>query len=271
MKALRKTINNLSISQIADSGQCFRMKKIDENKFLAITGSHYLEVIDYEDGNFDFYCTEEEFDTVWKFYFDLDTDYGSIIENIDSTDSYLSSAGQFGSGIRILNQDLWEMIVTFIISQRMSIPRISAIVENLCEQLGTAYECKGKIFHGFPTPEQIFNADLTKFSLGYRDKYIKRLAEDIVQGKFSLDYLKQEHSLEEYIEYLCKIYGVGIKVANCVVLFGMHKLDAFPIDTWINRIVDREYAGRFPVEKYKYPGVLQQYIFYYERYLWDRV
>lgn len=271
MKAIRKHIENMSMEQIEKSGQCFRIKNIGENRYSVITGDYYLELDDFGNGDFDFYCTEEEFQKVWKKYFDLDTDYGRIIADIDSADEYLSAAGKFGSGIRILNQDLWEMLVTFIISQRMSIPRIASIVENLCEGLGTRHESAGKIYYSFPTPEQMAAGDLSKFSLGYRDKYIRKLAEDVTYGQLSLEYLLEEHETEDYVRFLCSIYGVGIKVANCTVLFGMHQLKAFPVDTWINRIVEREYNGSFPVEEYEYPGVLQQYIFYFERYLCNKL
>lgn len=271
MKAIRKCIENMSMEQIEKSGQCFRIKNIEKNRYSVITGRYYLEVEDFGNGQFDFYCTEEEFDTVWKHYFDLETDYGKIIADINSDDEYLKAAGQFGSGIRILNQDLWEMIVTFIISQRMTIPRIASIVENLCENLGSRYECDGKVFYSFPTPMQLADADLSKFSLGYRDKYIAQLARRVACGQLDLGFLTEDHEIDEYIKFLCSIYGIGIKVANCTVLFGLHQLKAFPIDTWISRIVDREYEGHFPVEQYEYPGVLQQYIFYYERYLCNKL
>lgn len=267
MKPIRKYIENMSMDQIEKSGQCFRIRNIGGNRYSVITREYYLEVEDFGDGNFDFYCTEEDFNTVWTEYFDLDTDYGKIIRDIDSNDEYLVAAGQVGSGIRILKQDLWEMVVTFIISQRMSIPRIASIVESLCEGLGTKCEKDGHVFYSFPTPLQMADKDLSQFSLGYRDKYLQRLARDVAYGEFSLEYLNEEHELKEYLDYLCSIYGVGVKVANCVILFGMHRLDAFPIDTWINKVLDREYAGVFPVEKYEYAGVLQQYIFYYERFL----
>lgn len=267
MTYITKKIQNLNMDQIAKSGQCFRINKIGDNRYSCITGAYYLEVVDYEDGSFEFYCDEEEFEKIWKIYFDLETDYGKIISEIDPEDGYLIAAGNFGSGIRILKQDLWEMLVTFIISQRMSIPRIASIVENLSEKLGDRHEKGDKVYYSFPTAQQMAEADLSVFALGYREKYLKRLAEDVYTGQLTLDYLNEQHELEEYLKFLCSIYGVGIKVANCTVLFGMHKLDAFPIDTWISKITQREYNGTFPVEKYEYPGVLQQYIFYFERYL----
>lgn len=270
MNPIRKYIENMSMAQIEKSGQCFRIKNIGGNRYSVITGKYYLEVEDFGNGSFDFYCTEEEFNNVWAEYFDLNTDYGEIIKEIDSADEYLTAAGNFGKGIRILKQDLWEMLVTFIISQRMSIPRIASIVERLCEGLGEKCEIDGHVYYSFPTAAQMAGEDLSVYSLGYRDKYVQKLARELAYGEFSLDFLREDHSLKEHLDYLCSIYGVGAKVANCVVLFGMHRLDAFPIDTWISRIVDREYSGAFPVEKYKYAGVLQQYIFYYERFLNDR-
>ena len=265
MKPLQKQIANFNMEQIMLSGQCFRIHKIQENRYSVITGEAYLEVEDFGNGILEFYCTEDEFEKIWTPYFDLDTDYGKIIEDIDPEDSYLTLAGSFAGGIRILQQDLWEMLVTFVISQRMGIPRITSIVEKLCTELGDVHEKNGVLYHSFPTPKQLYEADLSKFSMGYRTKYVSRLAEDVYFGTIDLDFLKEEHAIEEYINYLCAIYGVGIKVANCVILFGMHKLGAFPVDTWISRIVEREYKGAFPVDQYEYAGVLQQYMFYYER------
>lgn len=204
-------------------------------------------------------------------------------------DDYLSRAAAFGSGIRILNQDLWEMIITFIISQQKTIPAIRALVEALSEKYGTRYKIPPTVsgyYYAFPTPEELNRAsldDLLALKLGYRAKYIKRTCEDVCSGKMDLDRLMKLNYADS-MEVLLSCYGIGVKVANCICLFGLHHIGAFPVDTWIKKILLREYApkshctGHVPETRLcealieenfsKYPGfagVLQQYIFFYER------
>lgn len=283
---ITKTLKNFNLRQIADSGQCFRMIPCapddPRTAYQVISGRHFLIVEQHGDKAV-FHCPDDEF-AFWEHYFDLETDYDTYIRMIDPTDDYLSKAAAFGSGIRILNQDLWEMIITFIISQQKTIPAIRALVEALSEKYGT--RCEHDTFYAFPTPEELNRAsldDLLALKLGYRAKYIKCTCEDVCSGKLDLDRLRGLNYADS-METLLSCYGIGVKVANCICLFGLHHISAFPVDTWIKKILLREYAPKSKCTRYvpesrlcealieenfsKYPGfagVLQQYIFFYER------
>lgn len=288
---ITKALKNFNIRQIADSGQCFRMVPCDPNRsqtaYRVISGRHFL-IIEQHGDEVTFHCPNDEF-AFWEHYFDLKTDYDAYIRAIDPMDDYLSKAAAFGNGIRILNQDLWEMIITFIISQQKTIPAIRALVEALSEKYGTRYKIPPTVsgyYYAFPTPEELNRAsldDLLALKLGYRAKYIKRTCEDICSGKLDLDRLRGMNYADS-MEALLSCYGIGVKVANCICLFGLHHIGAFPVDTWIKKILLREYApkshctGHVPETRLcealiaenfsKYPGfagVLQQYIFFYER------
>ena len=288
---ITKALKNFNIRQIADSGQCFRMVPCDPNRsqtaYRVISGRHFL-IIEQHGDEVTFHCPNDEF-AFWEHYFDLETDYDAYIRAIDPMDDYLSKAAAFGNGIRILNQDLWEMIITFIISQQKTIPAIRALVEALSEKYGTRYKIPPTVsgyYYAFPSPEELNRAsldDLLALKLGYRAKYIKRTCEDICSGKLDLDRLRGMNYADS-MEALLSCYGIGVKVANCICLFGLHHIGAFPVDTWIKKILLREYApkshctGHVPETRLcealiaenfsKYPGfagVLQQYIFFYER------
>lgn len=214
-----------------------------------------------------FFCSPEEYEHFWRHYFDLETDYRQYESAIDPADTYLQSAFAFGSGIHILNQDPWEMLITFIISQRKNIPAIRQTVEALSKKCGTCIDRQNEIY-AFPTPAQLSAltlSDLQSLSLGYRAKYIYETTKQVADG--SLD-LAQWNTLidDDLHKMLLSCYGVGEKVANCVALFGYHRIGAFPVDVWIDRIQKTYYNGHFPVEKYEgFAGIMQQYLFYYER------
>jgi Cof subfamily protein (haloacid dehalogenase superfamily) len=194
-----------------------------------------------------------------------------VIEKIDEKDDFLTGAAQMGRGIRILRQNLWEMIISFIISQRNNIPRIMKSIDALCEKLGEQivfdYEGEHLVGYTFPSPEVIVGADLSEFKFGYREKYIRQTAEDILEGKFDLEEVKdavdEGKTPEQVKEMLKQLKGVGEKVASCIQLFGLHQLELFPIDTWIAKVEKMYYNGHFPVEKYKdTAGIMQQYLFF---------
>ncbi len=255
-----------------------------ESAYAVISGRHRV-ILSQEKDAVSFSCGEEEF-PFWHHYFDLGTDYGKFLAAVPREDAYLQAATAFGSGIRILRQEAWEMIITFVISQQKSIPAIKTLVEALCTRYGTPIKQPTGSFYTFPNPEQLNRASLEELcalKLGYRAKYIKKICEDACTGALDLELL----SSMEYaaaLEYLVRFYGIGRKIANCVCLFGLHQIDAFPVDTWIRKILLREYApqSRFAesvpktrlcdalVEEHfsryaGYAGVIQQYIFYYER------
>lgn len=265
---IKKTILNFDLKMIEESGQCFRMRKITDNKFSLVAMDRYLEIEKIEKNTFRFSCSQEEFDSIWEEYFDLKTDYSKVISSVDLKDEFLTEAVNYGSGIRILKQDTWEMIVTFIISQRKSIPSIKNIVERLCVKYGEEKEYNGTTYYTFPSYDVLGSLELEDFqdlSMGYRDKYILKAARSFLYGEINIDYLK-EANYEDAYKVLLELYGVGKKVANCVLLFGLYHIDAFPIDTWIERIINKVYDGNFPRDRYKgYEGIIQQYMFYYAR------
>ena len=329
---ITRKIRNFDLRQIAESGQCFRMDPVEGSggrAYTVVSGAHFLKVsqsgpADPDGCSVTFSCPESEF-PFWENYFDLQTDYGAITALVSQEDDYLTRAAAFGSGIRILRQDIWEMIITFIISQQKTIPNIKALVESLCERYGTrlaktaasepepdvdvepgsvgepksaagskhmvrpgsaAAPGSGEFFFTFPTPAQLSRAslqDLLDLKLGYRAKYIKRVCEDVCSGALDPALLARM-DYPAAMEYLQRFFGIGEKVANCVCLFGLHHIDAFPVDTWIRKILLREYAPKsascagLPQSKLcdalvkenfsRYvgcAGVMQQYIFYYER------
>ena len=189
---ITRNLKNFNLRQIADSGQCFRMIPCASNDpqtaYRVISGGHFL-IVEQNRDEVIFHCPDDE-SAFWNHYFDLGTDYGAYIRAVDPADEYLSKAAAFGSGIRILNQDLWEMIITFIIAQQKTIPAIRALVEALSEKYGTRYELSSGYYYAFPTPEELNHAsldDLLALKLGYRAKYIKRTCEDVCSGKMDLD------------------------------------------------------------------------------------
>ena len=258
---------NFSVSQICMSGQCFRMEACSENRYSLVAKGKYLELIQ-QDNEISLDCTQEEYNKLWKNYFDIETDYAEIIASIDTDDTYLSSAAAYGNGIRILNQDLWEMIISFIVSQQNNIKRIRKCIRLLCEKYGEKKTSpNGVEYFDFPTPKALANAqleDLNMCNLGYRSKYIHQTANSVYHGDIDLSKLCAL-DYDTAKKELLKLYGVGVKVADCICLFALHKTDAFPRDTHINKVLAAQYPDGFPFEKYgKNSGILQQYIFYYD-------
>lgn len=260
-------IENFDIRQICDSGQCFRMEEIGTDRFSVIAGKKYIEVRQMGQV-IDFDCSSEDFLFFWIPYFDIDADYSRYIQAVNPRDKYLCAAAGHGRGIRILRQDLWEMLITFLISQQNNIRRIRRCIENICEQYGEKINLPdGRQYYGFPEPQALAAAseeELRACNLGYRAKYVHQAALGVAQGQIdlqkilSMPYKKAKKALME-------IYGVGEKVADCICLFSLHQLDAFPVDTHIRQVLDQHYKRGFPNQRYKgMRGVMQQYIFYYE-------
>ncbi|MCI8662961.1 MAG: 8-oxoguanine DNA glycosylase [Hungatella sp.] len=268
---------HFNLEQICQSGQCFRMKPIneiqDENVFLkdsryeVIAGDRYLEIAQKED-YCRFFCSQEEFDSFWKGYFDLEQDYEMYIRRISPGDTYLLNAAAFGMGIRILRQDLWEMIVSFLISQQNNIIRIRRCIDNICKTYGEKMNTPwGAAYYSFPAPQtlaELTDDALMACNLGYRSKYVVQAARRVVSGEMNLEEVRGM-PYEKAKAELLKMFGVGEKVADCICLFALHHLEAFPVDTHISQALQAHYKRGFPKKRYKgCQGVLQQYIFYYE-------
>ena len=266
----------LDMKKIADSGQIFRFNVYDD-EFSLVAGDKLLFIKEDKNG-YILSCSEKEFNEFWLDYFDLRLDYGDFEKNIPETDVFLKDAAKYSYGIRILNQDKWEMLISFIISQRKSIPAIKSSIEKLAKVYGKKIDMKipefiknidaDTEFYTFPTPKELANADieaLNACSLGYRSPYIEASAKAVYRKDIDLNAIDSLDD-EELLGALMSLKGVGIKVANCVALFGYHRIATFPIDVWIKRMIDEHYDGEFPLELYKgYAGVIQQYIFYYGR------
>ena len=261
-------LDNFSLREICQSGQCFRMRETAEkNTYELIAGDKYLKA-SQEGSIVNFFCSDMEFICYWVPYFDIDVDYGKYIQTVNPRDSYLNAAVQCGSGIRILHQDLWEMIITFLISQQNNIARIRGCIERLCARYGEKMESDGTEYYSFPTPEQLSaatEADLRQLGMGYRARYIVETTRSILTGEVSLDRLYQIKYYRTAKKELMKLSGVGEKVADCICLFALHHMDAFPIDTHIRQVLDEHYRRGFPNRRYRgMRGIMQQYIFYYE-------
>ncbi|MBR5779648.1 MAG: DNA-3-methyladenine glycosylase 2 family protein [Clostridia bacterium] len=246
-----------------ECGQCFRFNKISEDEYLLFACNRPLTIRKQSDGWLFLDITEEEFRKSFLDYFDLQRDYGEIISSY-SGDESIARAATEGNGIRIFRQDAFETIISFIISANNNIPRIKKIIEALCALLG---ERVGNGY-AFPTPESIVNAGiegLAPIRAGFRTKYIVDAAKKVASGEISLEYVKR-CGYTDALNELKKIKGVGDKVANCVLLFGFGYYNAFPIDVWVKRVINKYYGESFdPCTLGEYAGVAQQYLFYYER------
>ncbi|MDO4731623.1 MAG: DNA glycosylase [Clostridia bacterium] len=246
-------------------GQCFRFEEVSTNNFIIIAKDKPLHIT-LEDNFIIFNNTsKDEFESVWLDYFDLNTDYCEIMQYLFSKDQKFKSIAQKSNGIRILKQDPWETLCSFIISQNNNIPRIKGIINRLCENFGN--KIPGSEFYSFPSPETLAALtceDLSIIRSGFRAKYIIDAALKIASNKVCLDSI-YSLPLDEAAKYLMTIKGVGVKVAACTLLYGFHRLDSFPQDVWIKRAMDLLYNGADYKIFGKYAGVAQQYIFNYVR------
>lgn len=265
---IHKQIPDFDIAKIADSGQCFRMNPLPGGGYSVIAFGRYLEIRDLGGGRHSFSCTEEEFHAIWADYFDLDSDYSAIASLIPPDDRFLTAAVLYGRGMRLLHQDPWEVMISFILSQRKNIPAIKASVEALCSRYGEEAAWNGITYRSFPAAERLAGIgcdDLRTCSLGYRDKYVAAAARQVGAGQIRFDNLRTA-GFDAAKASLKGLYGIGDKVADCILLFGLGYKNAFPEDIWIKKILEKEYAGHFPKERYDgYLGMVQQYMFYYAR------
>lgn len=277
-------IPTFDAKNIFECGQCFRWNKEKENGYIGVfensvvrveqtSKSIYFEGVNSQDKNLQEICF---------FYFDMQRDYEVLQKQLEKADSTLGQSIQYGQGIRILNQDLWETIISFIISANNNIPRIKGIIERLSKTYGQAIQWKENIYYTFPTPEELAKAsieDLRKLGLGFRDKRVYETTKMVVEKKVDLEKLKEEKNFEKIRETLLTLSGVGEKVADCILLFStLKRLEAFPIDVWVKRVMNELYihkeeakVNNKEIQKIAYEkfgtlaGLAQQYLFYWKR------
>lgn len=277
-----KIKDDLDLEKIRISGQCFRVTHLENDVFRLIAGDKVLFIKDVGDGKFEVSCTPSEWESFWAQYLDLARDYSGIRKRAQGKNDFIDGAMEYGEGLRILAQDPWEMLITFIISQRKNMPAIASAVELISQRFGDAIDVSGDAsvtefleehgcedaacdLHAFPRPEQLAGAsekDLRDCSLGYRAPYIHETAQQVVSGELDLGALAALSDVDLF-EQLQKAHGVGAKVANCVCLFGYGRTSQVPIDVWIARAIDEECEGVDPFAQYgEDAGVMQQYVFF---------
>lgn len=257
-------VDELDIVKTFECGQCFRWNADSDGVYTGVAFGFPARVW-AENGRV--YLRSAAPEDMWRSYFDLDRDYAAASSGFDGGD-YLAECVEFGRGIRILRQDGWEALCSFIISQCNNISRIKGIVERLCELFGDELEFEGRRYYSFPPTERIaeLNVDeLAPLRCGYRAPYIISAAIAVATGALDLKELAAADSVTAKKELL-KLNGVGEKVANCVVLFGLYHMEAFPIDVWIRRALKEHFPPDFdPATLGSCAGLAQQYIFYYAR------
>lgn len=259
-------ISDFDPVKIFESGQCFRWNPLEDGSYAGVAKGIAARV--RTDGDRVYISgTEEDFLRVWYDYFDLGRDYSELRRRV-SLDPYTSEAAEYGKGIRILAQDRWEALCSFIISQCNNIPRIKKIIEALCALAGEKREFLGRTFYTFPEASVLATMepeDLAPIRSGYRAEYIISAARAVAGGETDLEALSKLDCASALKE-LKKLQGVGEKVASCAVLYGLRIPTAFPIDVWIKRALKEHYPADFdPAVFGDAAGLAQQYIYYYAR------
>ncbi len=270
---------NFEPKDVFECGQCFRWNREDDGSYTGVFHKNVLNVKKQDEkivftGN----CNLQEIND----YFDLNRDYKSIIDKLEVVDDNLKNSISYGKGIRILNQDLWETIISFIISANNNIPRIKGIIERISKAYGEKIEFDGREYYAFPSPKELSKAsveDLRNLGLGFRDERVFETTRKIASGEFDLNML-YNISTNEAREKLLELAGVGPKVADCILLFSdLKRFDVFPIDVWVRRVMNELYIHnpdenkvskkeikKLADEKFgALQGIAQQYLFYWKR------
>lgn len=281
-KVILEGVKNFNIKQILECGQCFRWEKKAELNYIIIAYGRVIEVIQEDDKVTILNSNKEDFNNIWFEYFDLGRDYSKIKDEL-SKDEILKKSVDYGYGIRILSQEPFELVISFIISARNSIPSIKKTIKKISERWGKEIEYNGEKFYTFPTPEMLKDAtedDIRETGASFRSKYIFDTVFNINKDLDNIDgvyNLKRIASLsdDECHTALQEFKGVGAKVADCIMLFSMKKYSAFPVDVWVKRAMMHFYNAKegslnkiriFARDKFKdLSGFAQQYLFYYAR------
>ncbi len=256
-------ISNFNLLDTLDCGQCFRWSTEDNIVFTGTVNAKTINASIVDDILFLENTSLTDYNNIWKDYFDLDRDYGKIRESLSSVHPILKEASSTYSGIRILKQDSFEALCSFIISQNNNIPRIKGIIDKLCKNFG---EFNG-VEYVFPTAQILAKQSVESLDIiksGFRAKYLIDAATKVANNEIDLDQIKTM-PLEEAKNELMKIKGVGPKVADCVLLYGMNRLSVFPLDVWMKRAMEILFPKLTPEDFGEYAGIAQQYIFHYSR------
>ena len=275
-------MKSFELDNIFECGHCFRWNEEEDESYTGIIKYGILNVRK-ENQNIVFRgkLTKDIKDVVEE-YFDFSTDYEFIKEKLSKIDNNMKTSVEYGYGIRILKQDLWECIISFIISANNNIPRIKGIIDRMSKKCGKRIEFEGKEYFLFPTVEELAKLsveDLTNLGLGFRDKRIYNTTKMILEKEVDLMYLENIDDTIKIREELLKLDGVGPKVADCIMLFSLKRFDVFPIDVWVRRVmndlyiksadenkVDKKQLNRLAEEKFgNISGLAQQYLFYWRR------
>lgn len=263
---------------IFECGQCFRWHKEADNSYTGVAKGRVINVSQKDNKIYLDNTNLKDFEDIWYNYFDLGTNYTDIKNTLKNMDEHLNKASEFGYGIRILKQDGWEMLISFIISSNNRIPMIQKAIENLSRNYGTYIgNYRGKDYYAFPTPEELNKAsqeEIRACQTGFRDKYIKSTTESVIKDNENISEYTSL-STDDCIKELKKFNGVGPKVADCIALFGMQKYDTFPVDVWVKRVMQEFYVDEdmslpkmrsYAIDKFgNLAGFAQQYLFYYAR------
>ena len=272
--AIVKITDDFDMKRIAESGQCFRAAEVRPNIFRFITREKIVYMKKAGEGKYDVSCSNVEWEKTWVDYFDLTRDYAKIRENILNYSSqrpygdYMKAAIEFGQGIRILKQEPFETLISFIISQRKNIPAIKNSIEMICGTYGKRMRTEYEAISTFPGIDILVNAsvfDLSNFALGYRGPYVRDAIEKVSSRAVDLEVLHDRRDTD-MLDTLQKIRGVGKKIAACVALYAYHRLNIMPVDTWIQKAIDEDFSGQNVFyEMSAFAGIVQQYVFYYKR------
>ena len=266
-------------THIFECGQCFRWNKEEDNTYRGVFSDNIINV--KEENNkiiFSGICKKDIKNECIR-YFDLENNYEDIKDKLSKIDKYLANSIKYGDGIRILHQDLWETLISFIISANNNIPRIKTIIERISKQYGKKIEFRGKTYYTFPTPEELSEAsveDFRKLGLGFRDVRVYETVQKTLNNGINLKRLSSEDNVDILREELLKIPGVGPKVADCIMLFALKKYQVFPVDVWVRRVISELYfeneeqkpkiIQEFAKKQYgELAGLAQQYLFYWRR------
>lgn len=276
-----KNVKSFEPKHIFECGQCFRWNIEEDGSYTGVVGENVLNVKKEQDNIIIKGTCSGNIKDVCNQYFDLNTDYEQIKKRLSAIDNNLKISIVYGKGIRILKQDIWEALISFIISANNNIPRIKGIIEKISKKYGKKIEWNNKEYYTFPSPEELSKAtvqNLRNIGLGFRDKRVYETTQMIVTKQVDLELLEQMKNVKYIREALLKFPGVGPKVADCIMLFSMKKYEVFPIDVWVKRVMTELYFNEqekepnnnqileYAEEKFgKQAGLAQQYLFYWRR------